>query len=121
MCIYSSEGEHDIGQKTYEKREFGKIVPSMTLDKKRHMYKSTRISIFSVAINARTIQRAIIYQQCKRLKKKIVPPGRAKLSPFFLRFCVKNQIFKFQKDHPPSDGAMFCKDHPLSDGEMYVK
>ena len=121
--IYSSEREHDIGKKTYLKSASLKNCSEHDIGTKKVIFITQRAYRFlCIAINARTIQRAIIYQQCKRLKKKFfVPPGRAKLSPFFfLRFCVKNPIFKFQKDHPPSDGAMFCKDHPPSDGEMYV-
>ena len=54
-----------------------------------------------IAINARTIQRAIIYQQCKRLKKKIVPPGRAKLSPFFFTILRQKSNFQISKRSSP--------------------
>ena len=119
--IYSSEREHDIEKKTYLKSASLKNCSEHDIGTKKVIFITQRAYRFlCIAINARTIQRAIIYQQCKTAKKKLCLRAGQNSRHFFLRFCVKNPIFKFQKDHPPSDGAMFCKDHPLSDGEMYV-
>jgi hypothetical protein len=118
--ICSSEREHDIGKKSDLKSASLKNCSEHDIGTKKVIFITQRAYRFlCIAINARTIQRAIIYQQCKRLKKMCLRAGQNSRH-LFLRFCVNNPIFKFQKDHPPSDGAMFCKDHPLSDGEMYV-
>ena len=118
--IYSSEREHDIGKKTYLKSASLKNCSEHDIGTKKVIFITQRAYRFlCIAINARTIQRAIIYQQCKRLKKNCAS-GQGKTLAIFYDFASKIQFFKFQKDHPPSDGAMFCKDHPLSDGEMYV-
>ena len=80
--IYSSEREHDIEKKTYLKSASLKNCSEHDIGTKKVIFITQRAYRFlCIAINARTIQRAIIYQQCKRLKRRLFlggAPGRGK-------------------------------------------
>jgi phosphopentomutase len=92
--ICSSEREHDIGKKSYLKSASLKNCSEHDIGTKKVIFITQRAYRFlCIAINARTIQRAIIYQQCKRLKKMCLRAGQNSRR-FFKRFCVKNPIFK---------------------------
>ena len=109
--IYSSEREHDIGKKTYLKSASLKNCSEHDIGTKKVIFITQRAYRFlCIAINARTIQRAIIYQQCKRLKKTFFLCLRAgQNSRHFYDFASKIQFSNFKKIIPRPMGQCFAR------------
>ena len=107
--IYSSEREHDIEKKTYLKSASLKNCSEHDIGTKKVIFITQRAYRFlCIAINARTIQRAIIYQQCKRLKKKCAS-GQGKTLAIFYDFASKIQFSNFKKIIPRPMGQCFAR------------